>query len=66
MCHISSIDLSNLIWQSSPKSQNYVVSCDILLVYNVSIFRVAFSHQRKDVISDNPLGETDLTVAEVV
>jgi len=37
-----------------------------LLVYQTSIFRISLSHQSKDVIPNDPLCESNLTVTEVV
>jgi hypothetical protein len=37
-----------------------------LLVDHIPVLGIAFSHQREDVITDDSLGKSNLTVAEVV
>jgi hypothetical protein len=37
-----------------------------LLVYQTPVFRISFSDQSEDMITDDPLCESDLTVTEVV
>jgi hypothetical protein len=59
--------VSQLLSIGTPADPSESQRCIVFLfVYQSSIFRISFSDQSEDMVTNDPLCESDLTVAEVV